>query len=101
MKNIYWRCNGGHYFSSLHCPFDGWTSNELQELNNATEKLRAKGTSPSIAALRSEGASESAVGRAIVVEFGSDRSAFDAISPDYYVIHSESVRLHQAGADFH
>jgi hypothetical protein len=100
MTRIYWRCNGGHYFSSVHCPFDGWSSDDLIQLNNATERLKVKGAIPSIAALRSEGASESALGRAIVVEFGSDRSAFDAISPDYYVINNASVRLHQAGIDF-
>jgi hypothetical protein len=101
MKKVYWRCNGGHYFSTLHCPFDGWTSDELLQLNSATEQMNIKGASPSIAGLRSEGVSESALGRAIVVEFGSDRSVFDAISPDYYVIHNASVRLHQAGIDFH
>ena len=101
MKKIYWRCNGGHYFSSLHCPFDGWTSDDLQQLNNAAELLKIKGASPSIEGLRGEGASESALGRAIVVEFGSGLSAFDAISPDLYVIHNESVRLHEAGISFH
>ena len=100
MTKIYWRCNGGHYFSSPHCPFDGWSSDELLELSNATEKLTAKGTAPSIAALSSEGASESALRRAIVVEFGSDHSVFDAISPDYYVVQNKSVRLSQAGIDF-
>jgi len=101
MTRIYWRCNGGHYFSSVRCPFDGWSSDELVQLNNAAERLKVKGATPSIAALRSEGASEPALGRAIVVEFGSDGSAFEAISPNYYVINNESVRLHKAGIGFH
>jgi hypothetical protein len=101
MTRIYWRCNGGHCFSSVHCPCDGWSSDELLQLNNAAEGLKVKGTNPSIAALRSEGASEAALRRAKVVEFGSDGSAFEAVSPDYYVIHNESVRLRQAGVVFH
>jgi hypothetical protein len=101
MTRIYWRCNGGHYFSSLHCPFDGWSSDELVQLNNASERLKVKGASPSISALRGEGASESALRRAIVVEFGNDGSAFEAISPDYYVINNESVRLHKTDIGFH
>ncbi len=101
MTRIYWRCNGGHYFSSVHCPFDGWSSDELVQLNNAAERLKVKGASPSVSALRGEGASESALRRTIAVEFGSDSSAFDAISPDYYVINNKSVRLQQAGSDFH
>jgi hypothetical protein len=101
MKKMYWRCNGGHYFSSLNCPFDGWTSEELQQLNHAAERLKSAGASPSIVGLRSEGASESALRRAIVVEFGSDDSVFDAISPECYVIHNQSVQLHQAGINFH
>jgi hypothetical protein len=100
MTRIYWRCNGGHYFSSQHCPFDGWSSDELLQLSDAIERLKAKGASPSIAALPSEGASESALERAIVVEFGSERSVFDAISPDYYVINDKSVRLHESGIEF-
>src|ERR1700722_5367750 len=101
MKKIYWRCNGGHYFSSLHCPFDGWTSDELRQLNYASDQLAIKRASPCIDGLRGEGVSESALRRTIVVEFGSDLSAFDAISPDLYVIHNESVRLHEAGISFH
>jgi len=101
MTRIYWRCNGGHYFSSLSCLFDGWSSEELLQLNTAAEKLRIRGANPSIAALRDEGASESALRRAVVVEFGSDRSAFDATSPDYYAINNASMRFHQTGIDFH
>ena len=101
MKRFYWRCNGGHSFEALRCPFDGWTSDELLELNNAAESLRSKETNPSIAALAVQGVSEAALRRAIVVEFGSEQSVFDAISPDYYVINGQSVKLRQAGTDFH
>jgi hypothetical protein len=100
MNGIYWRCNSGHYFSSTRCPFDGWSSGELIELTSVAGKLTAKGADPSIANLRSEGTSETALKRAIIVEFGSERSAFDALAPDYYVINGESTPLHKVGPDF-
>jgi hypothetical protein len=101
MTKVYWRCNGGHYFTSVRCPFDGWSSGELIELSSSAEKLTAKGTNPSIAALRSEGVSERALSRAIIVEFGSGDSVFDALAPDYYVVNGKSLPLHKAGPEFH
>jgi hypothetical protein len=101
MTRVYWRCNGGHYFSSLNSPFDGWSSDELSQLKTAAKKLKIRGANPSIAALGDGGASELALRRALVVEFGSARSAFEAIAPDYCVIHDTSMRLHRAETDFH
>jgi hypothetical protein len=91
----------GHYISSMHCPFDGWSSRELAELAKVVEKLEMQGTAPSIASLRSEGVSESALKLVIVVEFGSKGSAFDAISPSHYIIDGKDVPLHKTGPDFH
>ena len=73
----------------------------MSELSNASERLRSKNTEPSLDALREEGVSEVALGRAVVIEFGSEKSAFEAISPDYYVINGKSVALHHAGVDLH
>ena len=97
MTRVYWRCNSGHYFCSLRCPFDGWGSPELLELHDAAQRLGSKGVS--LAILRAEGVSERALRRAIIVEFGSEGAVFDAISPDYYVGGKE-VKLTKAGPDF-
>ena len=101
MIRAYWRCNGGHYFCTLRCPFDGWTSPELLELHDAAQKLEAKHAVPSLAGLKAEGISDGALQRAIIVEFGSEKAVFDAISPDYYVVAGKSVKLSKAGRDFH
>lgn len=101
MYKLYWRCNGGHYFNTVRCPFDGWTSKELAELNQVAEEFRSMKTDPSIGAMKNAGVSDEALRRAIVVEFGNDRSVFDAISPDYYVVDGKSVKLHKTGLDFH
>jgi len=100
MIRMYWRCNGGHYFCALRCPFDGWSSPELAELYAAALRLESKKLNPSLAAVRAEGVSENAVRRAIVVEFGSEGAVFDAVSPDYYVVDGKGVKLAKAGKDF-
>jgi len=71
-ERVYWRCNSGHYFGSLYCPFDGWSSDELKQLSDAAEKIRTEGGASSIDALRRERVSEGALGRAIVVSLGAN-----------------------------
>ena len=100
MMRAYWRCNGGHYFCTSRCPFDGWSSPELQALHDAAQRLVLNDISPSLAALRAEGVSDGALRRAMVVEFGSEEAVFDAISPDYYVIAGKEVKLRKAGPAF-
>jgi len=97
----YWCCNSGHYFSTLRCPFDGWGSEQLTQLHEAAQRLLAKGLVLSLAALQAEGVSDDAIQSAIVVEFGSEKAAFDAISPDYFVVDGKTVSLIKAGSDFH
>jgi hypothetical protein len=100
MTRAYWRCNGGHYFCTLRCPFDGWSSPELQELYDAVQKLDSKHVNPTLAGLQNEGVSAGALRRAIIVEFGSETAVFDAISPDHYVVSGKAVKLSKAGPDF-
>lgn len=100
MTKSYWRCNGGHYFCTALCPFDGWGSPELTELHSAARRLESKGVVPSLVALREEDVSEGAIRRAIVVEFGSEKAVFDAISPDHYVVEGKSIKLRNAGQEF-
>jgi len=71
------------------------------ELSNAAERLRSKKAVASLDALRDEGVTQAALDRAVVIEFGNERSMFDAISPEFYVVNGKSVGLHQAGVDLH
>lgn len=90
MKRVYVRCNGGDYFdptaAEAHCPRDGWTSPEATELARAIETVTREAGDLSIAALRRAGASEAAVARAIIIEFGSERSSFELLAPKGYGI---------------
>jgi hypothetical protein len=94
MRKAYWRCNSGHYYSSLHCPFDGWTFNGCKELIAAVENLSDRNQSLSIEALTLEGAPATTVARTIIIEFGSPSAAFDAFSPDGYLINGEYKKVH-------
>ena len=89
MVQLYSRCNSGHYFIGEYCPIDGWSSPASKELTEVAERLAATGRGISVAELRRAGVSEGAIRRAIVIEFGSSDSAFEAISPEGYVVKGE------------
>jgi len=72
----------------------------LLELHDAAQKLESKHISPSLAGLQAEGISEGALRRTIIVEFGSEKAVFDAISPDRYIVAGKEVKLIKAGPDF-
>jgi len=95
MKVIYCRCNGGEYYLPNqyggHCPIDGWSSPENQELGRAVDQLLKASEDVSIAGLRRLGTSEAAIARAIVIEFGSEQSSFELIAPRGYVVGGEWV----------
>jgi len=93
-RRLYWRCNGGHYISSTrNCPWDGWTSPEVDELCSAAEVFAKQGRVPSIAELKDVKVSDRALRRAIVMEFGDDRAVFDAVAPQEYVLHGRAVKI--------
>ena len=50
------------------------------------KRVTASGQEPSLRALREAGLSKAALQRTIVIEFGTDACAFDAIAPEGYVI---------------
>lgn len=72
----------------------------MAELHGAAGRLESKNATPSLDGLRAEGVSEEAIRRAIIVEFGSEKAAFDAISPEYYVVAGKPFKLTKAGTDF-
>lgn len=94
------RCNSGHYFSGEFCPFDGWSSPASKELAHAVEELEAAGHRVSLEALRKSGVSSTTLQRTITIEFASGDSAFEAVSPDYLVVHGEAKPTHKLGLAF-
>ncbi|SRR5579885_3800000 len=96
----YSRCNGGHYFRGACCPLDGWSSAQSRELDAVCQRLSAAGRSVSVASLREAGISESSLARIIVIEFGSAASAFDALSPEGYVVQGRWQPLEELGEAF-
>jgi hypothetical protein len=100
-KRAFIRCNGGDYFQGEYCPLDNWSSAESKELAAITARLTAEGQEVSIAGLRKVGVSETTIKRTIVIDFGSDASVFEAISPQGFVVNGKWKLLRQAGLDFH
>ena len=76
----YCRCTSGHYFQGEICPFDGWSSAASRELAAAVERLDRHGQEISLVALRKAGVSQKTIARTVVVAFGSEASAFEALS---------------------
>lgn len=93
MKRVYCRCNGGDYFTGTHCPFDGWTSPEVQEVVRAAARLEAEGIPPSIEQLRRAEANDAALRRAVVMEFGTPAAAFEGLTPALYSLGGRGVDL--------
>ena len=89
MVRAYFRCNSGHYFTGSTCPIDGWTSGAATELFDAVEQLVSARQTPTLERLRSLRVGSEALLRAIIIEFGNAESAFDAVSPEGYVIDGE------------
>jgi hypothetical protein len=82
----YCRCNSGHYFEGTHCPFDGWSSSLSAELAGAVAGLRDAGCTVSIQALSRAGVSGPTLARTIIMEFGCDESAFEALAPEGLIV---------------
>ena len=100
MVQAYCRCNNGHYFVGEYCPIDGWSSAASKELVEGVKRLIGTGQEISLAELHRAGVSEEALRQAVVIEFGASESAFDALSPEGYVIKGEWKPLRQLDAPF-
>lgn len=97
---VYCRCNSGHYFLGDSCPLDGWSSPASEELNAAVTRLGCSGKKVSLEELRRAGLSEAALQRTVVIEFGDDSSAFEAVSPEGYVVGGEWKTMTDLGQSF-
>lgn len=100
VSRAYARCAGGHYFAGEFCPFDGWSSAAAAELAETVERLRQLGKDVTLAELKRAGLSESALDRTIVIEFGNDAAAFEAISPKEYVVNGQTKPPMKLGHHF-
>ena len=100
IARAYSRCNSGHYFVGENCPWDGWSSAASKELTRAVEALSHLGRQVSIEELHGAGVSETTLLRTIVVQFGSDGSAFDAINPKMYFIDEQAKTIDELDENF-
>jgi hypothetical protein len=82
------------------CPFDGWSSAASRELTEVLKRLAGSGRKVSLESLQKFGVSEATLVRTIVIAFGSDTSAFEAISPEYYVVNGESIPIRNLDESF-
>jgi hypothetical protein len=94
------RCNSGHYFTGEHCPFDGWSSSGARELVQAVERLTKQNRAVSLEELRKAGVSAATLARTIVVEFGCNESAFEALAPEECVVNGQAYSLLQLDRNF-
>jgi hypothetical protein len=100
MKQLYFRCNSGHYFAGPTCPFDGWTRPEFREVLSVVDQLRATARELSIGELKKAGISKGALERVVVIEFGDDHAWFEAVVPEGYRVDGAYRELRDLDARF-
>lgn len=100
VSRAYSRCNSGHYFAGEFCPFDGWSSSAAAELAELVERLEQLGKEITLAELKRAGLSDAALARTVVIDFGNDQSAFDAVSPKEYHVRGETKPPLKLGPHF-
>ena len=92
MKKLYFRCNGGDYFTESPCPFDGCIFPHEAEVNSLVAKLALSKTELSLTALREAGLGEHIIEGLVVIEFNS-RVEFEAVSADGCYVKSNGKLL--------
>jgi hypothetical protein len=83
-----------------YCPFDGWSSPASKELTEAVEQLTSSDRAISFEELRKAGVSAATIARTIIIDFGSNDSVFDAVSPKEYVVNGEAQPLQKLSRNF-
>jgi len=82
IRRFYFWCSCGRYHDEVHCPDDGSSRPEAQDIVRAATRLTSAGRSLSIEHLRGQGISEEALRYVLVADVGDERCSFDAVSPD-------------------
>lgn len=96
MKKLYFRCNGGHYFTnSRGCPFDGWWLTGLDEVLSHFADLQRTGGELTIESIKSINPSEEVINRTLIIDFGSDDVIFDGLVPEIYFYGGKMLPLHE------
>src|SRR5262249_734145 len=96
VKYLYIRCNGGHYYRSrIACPFDGWSCDGLAQATTIFDQLAATERGPSVERLREKGVPDAVLNRLVILEFGNDASAFEALAPERYIHQGREVLAHE------
>ena len=98
MVQAYCWCNSRYYFVGEYCPIDSWSSAASKELPEEVKQLIGRGPEIFLTELRRAGVSEDALRRTVVIKFGVSESAFDAISPEGYVMKGEWKPLRHLNA---
>jgi hypothetical protein len=94
---VFLRCNSGHYFRGSVCPFDGWFMEGFDDVVLAESRLRAAGKAVSVASLGGEGIPREVLSRVLVIEFGAEDAAFEALDPAGFLIEGEWTPIQSVG----
>jgi hypothetical protein len=100
MKRLYFRCNGGHYFqSSVGCPFDGWSMEDLSSLVQKFEEWNHQEVMVTMKMLKEYCTNSELVSRILLIEFGEEAAVFQALSPEYYFYQDKVVKAENVGLE--
>lgn len=81
---LYFRCNGGHYFSgSASCPLDGWCESGTEDTMTAFSEMISEGVIPRPSDVV-RGAATQLLRRVIIAQFGDPLRAVRGIVPMIY-----------------
>jgi len=98
-RQLFFRCNSGHYFHGVGCPFDGWTMDGVQAAAEFFARLEPDGTAAGLDCLRPLNPSAELMRRMMIIEFGDADAAFDALVPDRYMYKGHEVRWDEIGPE--
>ena len=95
MKLLLFKCNHGHYFRHLSCPYDGWTHADIRRAENAFLSDGAD----SLAALEHLEIDDDLLERIVIIEKRNCDEQVEGLAPESYVINGEVVVRNEVGAD--
>jgi len=100
-KKLFFRCNGGHYFQGTSCPFDGWSMDGLAGVVAVFQRMTAAGLVIDLRSLLAPEVSSELKRRVLLIEFGDDAAAFQALAPERYIHGGEELPWHRVPLELH